>query len=277
MTGTTGPAQQLPGLVGVGTGGRLWIEARGRGHPVLLLHSGLVDSRMWDPQMDSLEAAGYRPIRFDLRGFGRSDRPEAPYSHVADAVAVLDALEVDRAAIVGCSLGGALDLLLTVLHPERVSALVLAGSGLPGYRDWSPRMRAIWDEVDEVAKAGELDRAHELDLSPWVDTLGEPSDDLIRSIARDNRHTLLIDEELEITPEEPVIVRLGDIAAPALVTVGGRDIPEMLAIADLLAEGIPDARGPVVMEGADHLLPMRRPEKFDRALLEFLGEVLPKR
>src|SRR5204863_2430750 len=109
-------AAELPGLVDVGTGGKLWIEARGNGHPVLLLHSGLVDSRMWDPQMDSLEAAGHRPIRFDLRGFGRSDQPEAPYSHVADAVAVLDALEVDRAVVVGCSLGGALDLVLTLTH-----------------------------------------------------------------------------------------------------------------------------------------------------------------
>jgi 3-oxoadipate enol-lactonase len=270
----TGRAEPLPGLVDVGNGGRLWVEARGNGHPVLLLHSGLVDSRMWDPQMDSLEAAGHRPIRFDLRGFGRSDRPEAPYSHVADAIAVLDALEVDRAAIVGCSLGGALDLLLTVLHRERVTALVLAGSGLPGYGDWSPRMRAIWDQVDEAVKAGDLDGAHELDMSPWVDTLGEPSDDLIRSIARDNRHTLLIDDELEVTPEEPVIDRLGDIAAPALVTVGGRDIPEMLAIADLLSEGIPGASGPVVIEGADHLVPMRRPEEFDRAMLAFLVAAL---
>jgi 3-oxoadipate enol-lactonase len=265
----------LPGLVAVPTGGRLWIEASGEGDPVVLLHSGLVDARMWDAQVEALGAAGYRPIRFDFRGFGRSDRPEAPYSHVADAVAVLDALEVDRAAVVGCSLGGALDLVLTLAHPDRVTALVLAGSGVPGYSDWSPRMRSIWDEVDRAAKEGDLDRAHALDLSPWVLDLGEPSDDLIRGIAWDNRHVLLIDEDLEVTPDEPVIERLGDISHPTLVTVGDRDIPEMLAIADLLADRIPNARGPLLILGADHLVPTRRPSEFNQATLDFLADALP--
>lgn len=267
--------EALPGLVDVRTGGRLWIEARGKGHPVLLLHSGLVDSRMWDPQVESLEAAGYRPIRFDFRGYGRSDRPEEPYSNLDDVVAVLDALEVERTTVVGCSLGGAVDVGLAVEHPERVDALVLAGSGLPGYSDWSPRMRAVWDDVDAAVKAGDLDRAHELDLSPWVLTLGEPSDDLIRSIAYDNRHVLTIPEELDTWPTDPLEGRLDEIAVPALVVVGDRDIPEMVEIADRLAQEIPNARGPIVIEGADHVIPMRRPAEFDRAMLEFLQEALP--
>jgi len=261
----------LPGLVEVATGGRLWVEARGSGLPVLLLHSGLVDSRMFDAQMDALDAAGYRPIRFDFRGFGRSDRPEEPYSHLDDAIAVLDVLEAEGAAVVGSSLGGAIDLGLAIEHGDRVQALVLAASGIPGYSGWSPRMRAIWDEVDQAVKDGDLERAHELDMSPWVLTLGEPSDDLIRSIGRDNMHVLTIPEELETWPEEPLEPRLGEITAPTLVAVGDRDIPEMLAIADLLAERIPGASGPVVIEGADHLLPTRRPDEFNRAVLEFLG------
>jgi pimeloyl-ACP methyl ester carboxylesterase len=263
----------LPGLVEVPTGGRLWIETRGDGEPVLLLHSGLVDSRMFDWQMDPLADAGYRAVRFDFRGYGRSDRPSSPYSNLDDAVAVLDALELERAAVVGCSLGGAVDLGLAIERAERVSALVLAASGIPGYQDWSPRMRAIWDEVDQAVKAGELERAHELDMSPWVLTLGEPSDDFIRAIGHDNMHVLEIPEELETWPTGPLEPNLGDIAVPTLVTVGDRDIPEMLAIADLLAEQIQDAKGPIVIEGADHLLPTRRPAEFNQAMLEFLGEL----
>jgi pimeloyl-ACP methyl ester carboxylesterase len=263
--------EALPGLVEVPAGGRLWIEARGEGEAVLLLHSGLVDSRMFDWQMDPLADAGYRAVRFDFRGFGRSDRPSAPYSNLDDAVAVLDALEVERVAVVGCSLGGAVDLGMAIERGDRVRALVLAASGIPGYQDWSPRMLAIWDEVDQAVKAGELERAHELDMSPWVLTLGEPSDDFIRSIGHDNLHVLEIPEELETWPEGPLEPNLGEIAVPTLVTVGDRDIPEMLAIADLLAERIPDAQGPVVIEGADHLLPTRRPAEFNRAMLEFLG------
>jgi pimeloyl-ACP methyl ester carboxylesterase len=226
---------------------------------------------MFDPQMDSLEREGFQAVRFDFRGFGRSERPDAPYSHIDDAVAVLDALEVERAALVGSSLGGAIALAVAMANPHRVSALVLAGSGLPGYQDWSPRMRSVWDEVDGAVKAGELERAHELDMSPWVLTLGEPSDDLIRAIGHDNMHVLEIPEELETWPTEPIEPHLGDVTAPTLVVVGDRDIPEMLAIAETLAERIPDAEGPVVIEGADHLVPTRRPAEFDSAMLEFLG------
>jgi pimeloyl-ACP methyl ester carboxylesterase len=260
----------VPGLVEVSTGGRLWVESRGSGDAVLLLHSGLVDARMWDAQADGLEEGGFRSIRFDFRGFGRSDLPEQPYSHLDDVVAVLDALEVERATLVGSSLGGAIALGIALDHPTRVRALVLAGSGVPGYQDWSPRMQAIWEEVDDAMKAGDLERAHELDMSPWVLTLGEPSDDLIRSIGHDNLQIFTIDEELE-RPREAVDERLGEVAVPTLVVVGDRDIPEMLVIADLLADRVPGASGPVVIEGADHLVPTRRPEEFNRALLEFLS------
>jgi len=123
-------------------------------------------------------------------------------------------------------------------------------------------------------KAGDLDRAHELDMSPWVLTLGEPSDDLIRAIGRDNAHVLTIPEDLETWPTEPLEPHLGAITAPALVVVGDRDIPEMLAIADLLAESIPNATGPVVVEGADHLVPTRRPAQFDGEMLEFLRRTM---
>ena len=262
-------------LVEAGVGGRLYVEEHGPtdGRPVLLLHSGLLDSRMWDAQVGPLADAGYRAIRYDLRGFGRSDRPDRPYSHVDDALAVLDGAGVARAAVVGSSFGGAIALWEAVLHPERVSSLVLAASGVSGYSGWSPRMRAHWDDVDSAVRAGDLDGAHALDLAPWVLDLGEPSDASIRAIAAENRHTLTFDESLELGPDEPMEPRLPEIAQPALVTVGDRDIPEMQAIAQLLVEQLTNSRGPVVIEGADHLLPMRRPAAFNQAMLEFLDGV----
>jgi len=92
---------------------------------VLLLRAGIADSRMWRPQIDAFEVAGYRVIAPDLRGFG--DRPLEPaqFSHVRDAEALLDG----PAAVVGCSLGGRVALELTVHRDDLVERLVLIDPG----------------------------------------------------------------------------------------------------------------------------------------------------
>src|SRR5947209_8694969 len=92
------------GLVSV-HGTDLYYEELGEGHPVILLHAGIADSRMWDEQMPVL-AERYRVVRYDLRGFGRSKMVAGAFSHRADLAALLDALGIASAALVGCSFGG---------------------------------------------------------------------------------------------------------------------------------------------------------------------------
>ena len=141
-----------------------WDE--GDGPPILLLHSGLTDRQMWDPQMAPL-AERHRVIRFDARGFGGPAGATAPYSGHDDAVAILDAAGVDTAAIVGSSMGGACAIDLAIAHPDRVSALVAVGIG-PGGRTPDAQLRAGWDAVNEAYEAGDIERAIDLDTAMWV-------------------------------------------------------------------------------------------------------------
>ena len=114
-------------------GARLWVEEQGSGPAVLFVHGGLGDLRLWEPQARAL-AQHFRCIRYDLRFWGRSESPGVEFSSVDDAIGVLDALDVDRAAIVGLSMGGGLALDITLAHPDRIWALVHVAAGVSGMR-----------------------------------------------------------------------------------------------------------------------------------------------
>ena len=110
-------------------GGELYAVADGDGPPIVLLHAGVVDSRVWEPFVPLLTSAGYRAIRYDARGFGRSMTEDVEFRRVDDLLAVLDAFGAERAALVGNSQGGQIALDLAVTHPDRVAALVQLASG----------------------------------------------------------------------------------------------------------------------------------------------------
>ena len=255
-------------------GGRLWYEAAGEGAPVVLLHGGLWDSRMWEDQFEPL-AERCRVVRYDLRGYGRSSRPEGSYSHSDDLKAVLDHLGIERASLVGLSLGAAIAIDFTLEHPDRVHALVLAAPGLGGY-EWSADLEKRYAPAEAALEKGEIERAAELELAIWTKrsrTKGEDHRDVrMREIAKENAHQVALDPALRQKLDPPAIGRLGEIKAPTLVISGDKDLPDVKKIAALLLAGIPDARR-AVMQGADHVVNMRRPADFTARLLGFLDQV----
>jgi 3-oxoadipate enol-lactonase len=260
-------------------GGALEFDEAGEGPAVVFLHPGLWDRRTWDQQFDVF-ARSHRAVRYDLRGYGRSSRPEPgrPYSHVEDLAAVLDAAGVDRAALVGCSMGGtiALDFALTV--PDRVRALVLVAAGPSGFDHVTPEEEAWWEPfdraVEQAVAAGDLERARRVQMEAWAQ-LGtdDPAGARILQIALDNRHELTMDESGVAEIDPPAAERLGDVAVPTLVLPADHDPPEMRRIAEALADGIPDVRV-VQIPDVDHVVSVRRPEEFNRVVLAFLAEVL---
>jgi 3-oxoadipate enol-lactonase len=265
--------ETLTGSVDV-PGGFLHFEAAGEGPAVTLIHPGLWDSRTWDPQVQVLVDAAFRVIRYDVRGYGRSSRLTGePYSHVRDLEALLDVLDLPLTILVGCSMGGAIAIDFTLEHPDRVAALVAVASGLGGFEaleeeeDW---WEAVSAPIDAAIEAGDLERAEELRLQIWA-PLGtdDAAGKLIRGIAFDNIHELTMDESGEEELDPPAAMRLGEIDVPTLVMIAEHDPPYMRRTGDLIARGVLGAQR-VVIEGADHVVNLRRPLEFDGALLGFL-------
>jgi pimeloyl-ACP methyl ester carboxylesterase len=256
-------------------GTSLYYEVMGDGEPLILVHAGIADSRMWDGQFGAF-AERYRVIRYDMRGFGRTvDTVRGPYSHHEDLRGLLDFLGIERARFVGCSMGGKTLIDFALEFPERTRTLVLVGSAVGGFEpDVDPPEE--WDELVAADEAGDLERVSELEVGVWVDGPYRGPDhvdpavrDLVQEmdlIALKNGASGSGDER---PPEPPAANRLAEIKIPALVVVGDRDRPEIVAAAELLEERLPNAQK-VVMPGTAHLPSMERPEEFNRIVLEFL-------
>jgi 3-oxoadipate enol-lactonase len=269
--------EPLTGSLGV-PGGSIYYEIAGEGPAVTLIHPGLWDSRTWDPQVPVLLDAGYRVVRYDARGYGRSSRLTGePYSHTRDLIALLDALDVAQTVLVGCSMGGAIAIDVTLEHPDRVAALAVAAAGLGGFEslqeedDWWEGRDA---EIEAAVEAGDLERAQDLRLAIWA-PLGtnDAAGRRIREIAFDNLHELAMDASAEEELDPPAARRLGEIDVPTLVVIADHDPPDFRRLGDVIARGILGARK-VTIEGADHVVNMRQPEAFNRALLSFLADVV---
>lgn len=257
-------------------GAEIAYDVCGAGDPLVLLHAGIADRRMWDGQLEPF-AAAFRVVRIDLRGFGDTTADRSPFTHHGDVDAVLDALGIGGAHVVGASMGGAVALDLALHHPERVAGLALIGSALDGYRFEDPELRAGWERTDELVASGELESAAELELSLWVagpHRLVEELDDDLRARLREMlvRSYALETGDEQDSPGGPAIDGLAGVTAPTLVLVGALDRPDIHRIADLLTERLPAVRR-IRLAGVAHLPSVETPERVNRLILEFLEEV----
>lgn len=251
-------------------GGRLWYERAGEGFPVVLLHPGLWDARIWDAQFDEF-ALHHEVVRYDARGYGRSDPPDRPYSDLRDLQQLLRELGIARCAIVGTASGAQLALDFALERPEVAEAIVAVAPSLSGYRWADPGIDELVDRVDREVRHGALERAMDIELAVWVplSSGAGPTAARVRGIAMDNLQVLQLDDAL-LEPSSSATARLGDVHAATLVIVGDRDLGEIHAIADLLVASIPGATKRVVAE-ADQLVNVCRPDRFNRLVLDFLS------
>jgi 3-oxoadipate enol-lactonase len=242
-----------------------------------LLHAGIADSRMWQPQVDVLQTAGYRVLTPDLRGFGQQVMEPAPFSYVRDVEALLDG----PAAVVGSSLGGRVALELAVLRPELVERLVVIAPGMPGW-EWSDETRAGWAEEEAAFECGDVEAAAEASLRLWVDGPRRSPEMVDSAMRSEVRRMVLRSYELqqhawdagareEETLDPPVGGRLGEIRCPTLVLVGDEDVVDMRAIAAHVANSVSGARLVNVPESA-HLPSLERADEINAHLLAFLRE-----
>ena len=262
-------------------GAHLEYEIAGSGPTVTLIHPGLWDMRTWDREFPRFVEAGYRVLRYDVRGYGGSSRLEAgtTYSNARDLLALLDANEVTQTALIGCSMGGGIALDLALERPERPWAVVVVATALGGYE--ATEEEEEWDAnayapVDAALEAGDPERALDLELTIWA-SLGTNDDAgrRIREIAFDNIHQLTMEESGRERLDPPAAHRLAELDVPTLILDAEHDPPFQHRIAELLAREVPGAQMEVI-EGADHVVNMRRPERFDELVLPFLAEAAPR-
>jgi 3-oxoadipate enol-lactonase len=263
-------AQPTTGTLDV-DGGSIYYETLGAGpEAVVLIHGGYGDRRMWDGQFRAL-ASRYRVVRYDHRGFGRSAAPRAAYSPVDDLIKLLDRLDIRRAHLVGNSLGGSLAIDFALLRPERVASLAVVASGPQGF----PVPRADIDAVVKVftsARTEGTERAAEMWLRhPMVAVSSRRpgARELLRRMVGDNRRVFLMEHWPSERLDPPAAKRLGEITAPTLVVIGGRDTELSRRMGEETARGIRGARKVLMREG-DHLPQMVNPSEFNRHLLGFL-------
>jgi 3-oxoadipate enol-lactonase len=243
----------------------LHCEVAGSGPPVVLLHAGVVDSRIWRDVVPLL-APHHRVVVYDQRGYGRSPAWDGPYSSVDDLRGVLDELGLDRASLVGLSRGGTIALEFTLEHPERVEALVLVASGLRGGGikiELTPEVEARWEDAEARNDVAAMAK---LDLELWA-PLGTDEE----------LHAMFFENAEASNAEDPAVVsdwtpaeRLGEVAAPTLVINADRDVPALVAAGERIAREIPNARLATI-EGADHMVPWRKSRELARLVLDFLA------
>lgn len=257
-------------------GAQLYYEVAGTGQPMILLHAGVADCRMWDDQFTAL-AERYRVVRFDWRGFGRSAMPSGQFSNHNDVAGLLNFLQIDRAIVVGISFGGKNALDFALAYPQRVSALILGAPSVGGAEP-SARIRQFWEAEDAALEQGDWDTAVALNLQLWVDGIHRQPDEVdtaVRAkVGQMQREIFQIDipDDIEEVDIEPAAYgRLAEINAPTLVLVGDLDLPEKVEQSAWLAEQLPQAKHAVI-PGVAHMLNMEKPALFNQLVLNFLDE-----
>ena len=163
------PAIASEGYLNV-DGGRLYYEESGTGPALILLHDGLLHSVVWDDMWPGL-CAKYHVIRYDRRGYGRSDAAKARFSPEEDLLQLMRHAKMERAVLVGCSSGSALAIDFALAHPHRISKLVLVGSAIGGFA-FRPEHAPLFTEVASARKAGDVQALNEAMLHLFLDGPG---------------------------------------------------------------------------------------------------------
>jgi 3-oxoadipate enol-lactonase len=259
-------------------GASLYYEAQGEGDALVFVHCAPGDSTLWEPQFGAF-ASTHHVVRYDARGFGLSSFPSGPFAFHEDLRGLLDVLRIDRAIVVGLSLGGRTAIDLALSHPELVRALVLANSGLSG-STMVPRPAGL-SEVDPALARGEIAVAAELMTRVWFDgpRVPEAVDPTLRAWffgrTRERFERLQqLDQghATHVDLDPPAVGRLNEIRCPTLIITSDLDQPAILDLASRLAASIAGAQA-VRIGRAAHIVNLERPEEFNAEVTSFLDRL----
>ena len=239
-------------------GARIWYSAYGTGAPVILLHGGFGHGGNWGYQLPALIANGHRAIVIDSRGHGRSTRDGRPYSYelmASDVLAVMNALHLNRAALVGWSDGACTALILAAKHPSRVASVFFFACNMdptglqPLYA--TPTLKRCFSRHTEDYK---------------------------RLSSRPEKFKHFVEHVSLMQRTQPNYSRqdLEKIRVLVRIVQSERDEFIKREHAEYLARSIPGARL-ILLNGVSHFAPLQRPRQFNSAMLAFVEQVSPRR
>jgi pimeloyl-ACP methyl ester carboxylesterase len=243
-----------------------YVDHGGTGPAVVVLHSFLMDATMFAPQVQAF-GADYRFIAIDQRGHGETPAtgPFDYWDSARDVLGVLDELGIDRAAFVGVSQGGFVAMRIALLAAERVAALAVMGTSAaaenPALVTTYRQLAANWLEmgpIDPIVDMVATICLGDMDASDWKAKWRARPTDTVEVLIN-----ALVDRD-------DIVARLGEIDAPALVLHGSADLAYPLERARELAEGLPKAEAPIVVEGGAHFLSLTNPTEVNSHLGPFL-------
>ena len=246
--------------------------------PVVLLHAGVADRRMWGPLWADL-TADRDVVRLDLRGFGDSAaRPRRALSPVDDVLDTLTELDIGHCHLVGASFGAGVAVEVALTRPEAVRSLLLSAPGGSLLPEVTPDLRAFIEAERNALARGDLDAAVEANVTWWVDgphrdtgAVDPEVGDLVRVMQR-RAFDVTADwddvEEIELDP--PALDRLAEIRVPTLQLVGALDLEAVHEAARRVADGIAGSRR-VDWPDVAHLPTMERPDDFVALLRTWLA------
>jgi 2-hydroxy-6-oxonona-2,4-dienedioate hydrolase len=261
-------------------GAEIYYELAGQGWPFVMVHAGVADSRQWNNEFPYL-VQRFRVLRYDMRGYGKSEPITGQFSHLQDLKTLFDYLELDGPFIMmGCSMGGGMAMDFALSNPQLVRALIMVGSAPSGLELDTPNP-AKFEQAEQAYNDGDLDRVAELETQIWFDGEGrtpEQVDPVMRRLAYEMDRLALAHESKRLgtkLPDSlvPAVERLDQLQIPVLVVVGTHDTPFLLAAADYMVDAIPNARKAIIQDAA-HLPNMDQPAEFLCILTEFL-DTLP--
>jgi 3-oxoadipate enol-lactonase len=256
--------------------GSLFYEEAGSGIPVVFISGGsLLDLRGWDDQFTALRR-GYRTIRYDVRGVGRSSRPAAPFSPLADLESLLDELTVERAVLVGHSFAGGVAIDFCLERPERVIALAVAAPALGGFAYSDAFEQRLLRVVSAYRTSGADGVVAAMLADPHLAPRHPRARERVGALIRDNIGVLEIDPRMSKVIDPPAIDRLEEVRRPLLVVAAEHDHPDNRAVCELLEARVANARQ-VELRGTGHLAHLDEPRTFTELLYEFILDVAPTR
>jgi len=261
-------------------GTKLYYEITGTGTPLIFLHGFTCDHRNWNPQIEHF-AKNYQIITYDARGHGKSSLPDStPYSYVEDLEALINHLEIDKAVLIGHSLGGAPVFFYAKDNPDKVLGLVLAEGGPffgdPAIVDTSliPSYFNEFYTAIKIARTKGLEegKAAWLDMHPMKDAAVNPvSSELLKTMIAEYSGWHWLNRDPQKRNPEGTIEMLEGIKVPTLIVAGDNSHPVLKEMVLLQAKNIPNSKK-ITLENSNHMLNIENPVQFNNELERFLSE-----